>query len=129
MNTLTKSIVVVIALLVACSAGCQDMVTTDQAPTYQWEVSGRHLLAISVSGCGQCKRDEPKLSELETQGVDVIHATYEKNPDIDAKYNPTGKYPHYVALEDGKIVGESSSLSKIIKVLKFLVWITSLGLL
>lgn len=129
MTTVSKSIVLALALLLVGLTGCEQPAAVDNSPHYAWEQSGRHLLAFTCKGCMECQRDKRHFAKLREGGLDIIEIDREKYPELIARYHVPNQYPYYVALEDGVVKAHAFSLATILVILKALVWVLSFVLL
>jgi thiol-disulfide isomerase/thioredoxin len=113
-------------LCMVAVVGCEYQTPTDASNSTadQWRTSGRHVVAFTLKSCGQCRRDKPQLTQLQSQGVDVVSVDGDERPDLVREYQVT-EYPTYLAVDDGQIKSRSVSIAIIVATLKAIYWIAS----
>ena len=119
----------VLTLAVLIFAGCESsfdlgtapepapIVTPEPAPQPP-PVERRQILAFQAKWCGACQADKAELAALDSE-IEIIRIDADLRPDLVQQYGVT-ELPTYIVLKDGQVVERDCSLSKIIKLLRFL---------
>jgi thiol-disulfide isomerase/thioredoxin len=107
MRLFLASVCVVASLLFS---GCEPVPVTPSSnrPT---------IFAFSASWCTACKRDEPRLNQLEQAGNQVWHIDIDVRTDLRQKYS-VNSVPLYLVVRNGRIVLRTNDLNLVIRAVR-----------
>jgi len=85
--------------------------------------SEREVLFFTQNGCRPCLEAQPRIDELEKQGLKVTKVWWHENPELFRQYGVTTT-PTFIILEDGVEVQRTGDVVLLITILvKILAWI------
>lgn len=79
----------------------------------------RKVIAFTASWCQPCKRNKPKLVELERNGATIVHVDIDADPALAQQYKITS-VPTYVVVEGKKEVERTQDVRRLFKLLRWL---------
>lgn len=90
--------------------------------------TGRKVLVFTKDDCRRCVTDRPLLNRLRRSELDgeVIVINADEHQELAEKYGVTS-YPTYITVEDGFEIARFENLVKLLKFLKFVVWLIALA--
>ena len=86
----------------------------------------REVLFFTQNGCAPCLAAQPRIDEMEKQGLKVTKVWWHESPELFKQYGVTAT-PTFIVLEDGAEIERTGDIVLLVTILvKILAWILPL---